>query len=101
MATVGRSFAIVKLGPLQISGFPAWVTWMAVHIMYLIGFQNRLLVMMQWAWAFLTFQRRARLITHMNLFMLPVELHSKPEPKDDTPAITTGETSDTLQAQSL
>ncbi|MBA2392658.1 MAG: NAD(P)/FAD-dependent oxidoreductase [Ktedonobacteraceae bacterium] len=101
MATVGRSFAIVKLGPLQISGFPAWVTWMAVHIMYLIGFQNRLLVMMQWAWAFLTFQRRARLITHMNLFMLPVELHSKPELKDDAPPTAVDEAGDALQAQSL
>ncbi len=100
MATVGRSFAIVKLGPLQIGGFFAWLTWMAVHIMYLIGFENRLLVMMQWAWAFLTFQRRARLITHINLFMLPVELHNPSEQKHDTPATTTDEVSNTLQAQS-
>ncbi len=101
MATIGRSFAIVKLGPLQISGFLAWVTWMAVHIMYLIGFQNCLLVMMQWAWAFLTFQRRARLITHMNLFMLPVELHRVSEPKHDMPATTTDEAGSTVQVQSL
>jgi NADH:ubiquinone reductase (H+-translocating) len=101
MATVGRSFAIVKLGPLQISGFLAWVTWMAVHIMYLIGFQNRLLVMMQWAWAFLTFQRRARLITHMNLFMLPLELHKTSEQKHDMPATTIDEAGSTVQAQSL
>jgi NADH dehydrogenase len=97
MATVGRSFAIVKLGPFQTGGFLAWITWMAVHIMYLIGFENRIIVMMQWAWAFLTFQRRARLITHMNLFMLPVELHNTSERKHDAPATTANEGDSTLQ----
>lgn len=101
MATVGRSFAIVKLGPLQIGGFFAWITWMAVHIMYLIGFENRIIVMMQWAWAFLTFQRRARLITHMNPFMQPVELSQAPEQKKDMSATTTDETGSALQIQSL
>ncbi len=99
MATVGRSFAIVKLGPLQIGGFFAWVTWLAVHIMYLIGFENRIIVIMQWAWAFLTFQRRARLITHMNLFMLPVELHHAPEQKQEGVPAATDEADNTLQTQ--
>jgi NADH dehydrogenase len=63
LATVGRSFAIVNMGRLQFAGFFAWVFWMAVHIYYLIGFANRLLVMIQWAWAYFTFQRGARLIT--------------------------------------
>ncbi|MBV9711836.1 MAG: NAD(P)/FAD-dependent oxidoreductase [Ktedonobacteraceae bacterium] len=98
MATVGRSFAIVKLGPLQIGGFLAWITWLAVHIMYLIGFENRIIVMMQWAWAFLTFQRRARLITHMNLFMLPVELHPAPAQKPKDAPATTDETDNAVQA---
>jgi hypothetical protein len=52
-----------KIGPLQLSGFPAWVVWAGVHIAYLIGFRNRLLVLMQWAWKYLTYQRGARLIT--------------------------------------
>ena len=63
LATVGRSFAIADLGRIRLSGFPAWVAWLLVHISYLIGFRNRLLVMMQWAWAYLTYQRGARLIT--------------------------------------
>lgn len=63
LATVGRSFAIADLGWLRTSGFVAWVLWLAVHILYLIGFRNRVLVMFQWAWAYFTFQRGARLIT--------------------------------------
>ncbi len=63
LATVGRSFAIADLGIIKLSGFIAWVTWLVVHIFYLIGFRNRLLVMIQWAWAYLTYQRGARLIS--------------------------------------
>jgi hypothetical protein len=63
LATVGRSFAVVESGPLHLTGFLAWVMWLAVHIFYLIGFRNRLLVMFQWAWEYLTRQRSARLIT--------------------------------------
>jgi NADH dehydrogenase len=66
VATVGRSYGIVDLGWIRLSGFLAWVTWLAIHIFYLIGFRNRLLVMFQWAWAYLTFQRGARLITFEN-----------------------------------
>jgi NADH:ubiquinone reductase (H+-translocating) len=64
LATVGRSFGIVDIGRVQFGGFIAWVTWLAVHILFLIGFRNRFLVMFQWAWAYLTFQRGARLITY-------------------------------------
>lgn len=63
LATVGRSFAIAKLGKLELSGFIAWLAWLLVHIFYLIGFRNRLMVMIDWAWSYLTFQRGARLIT--------------------------------------
>jgi len=63
LATVGRSFAVVESGPLHLTGFLAWVMWLVVHIFYLIGFRNRLLVMFQWAWEYLTRQRSARLIT--------------------------------------
>lgn len=63
LATVGRSFAIVETRSSQMSGFPAWVIWLTVHIAYLIGFRNRLLVLLQWAWEYVTRQRSARLIT--------------------------------------
>lgn len=62
LATVGRSFAIADLGIIKLSGFVAWVTWLIVHIFYLIGFRNRMLVILQWAWAYFTHQRGARLI---------------------------------------
>jgi NADH dehydrogenase len=62
LATVGRGYAIGSIGPLQLSGFPAWLVWAGVHISYLIGFRNRVLVMLQWAWAYVTYQRGARLI---------------------------------------
>jgi NADH:ubiquinone reductase (H+-translocating) len=63
VATVGRSFGIVEIGKIRIAGFIAWVMWLAIHIFYLIGFRNRVLVMLQWAWAYFTSQRGARLIT--------------------------------------
>jgi NADH dehydrogenase len=63
LATVGRAFAIAQIGALKLSGLFAWVIWSLVHIMYLVGFRNRLIVMFEWAWAYVTFQRGARLIT--------------------------------------
>ncbi|HCJ33149.1 MAG TPA: FAD-dependent oxidoreductase, partial [Ktedonobacter sp.] len=66
LATVGRSFGIVDIKRIQFTGFIAWVMWLAVHIFFLIGYRNRFLVMFQWAWAYFTFQRGARLITYDN-----------------------------------
>lgn len=63
LATVGRSFAVADLGRVRLSGYFAWVTWVAVHIAYLISFHNRLLVLFEWAWAYLTWQRGARIVT--------------------------------------
>jgi NADH:ubiquinone reductase (H+-translocating) len=63
LATVGRSFAIADLGKIKLSGHIAWLAWLIVHIYYLIGFRNRILVVIEWAWAYFTFQRGARLIT--------------------------------------
>lgn len=63
LATIGRSFAIADFGFARVSGFIAWVLWLGVHILYLIGFRNRLLVMMQWAWEYFTYEHGARLIT--------------------------------------
>jgi NADH dehydrogenase len=63
MATIGRAAAIADLGPLHLSGWPAWVAWLFLHIMKLVGFRNRLAVLLQWAWAYFTYQRSVRLIT--------------------------------------
>ena len=63
MATIGRSRAVVEVGRFKFAGFFAWVTWLVVHIYYLTGFKNRLLVVVQWAWSYLWFRRGARLIT--------------------------------------
>ncbi len=62
MATVGRSRAIVETGKLRFGGRAAWWTWLLVHIYYLSGFRNRVLVLIQWAWSYMTFTRGARLI---------------------------------------
>ena len=63
LATIGRNAAVVDFGWLRLKGFVAWVLWSAVHIFFLIGFRNRLIVFFEWFWAYLTFQRSARLIT--------------------------------------
>jgi NADH:ubiquinone reductase (H+-translocating) len=63
LATIGRAAAVADFGPIKLSGFTAWFAWLAIHIFFLIGFRNRFLVITQWAWAYLTFQRGVRLIT--------------------------------------
>lgn len=63
MATIGRNAAIADFGFLRVSGYPGWLLWLFVHILFLIGFRNRLSVMLQWATAYLTYQRSVRLIT--------------------------------------
>ncbi|MEO0768377.1 MAG: NAD(P)/FAD-dependent oxidoreductase [Cyanobacteria bacterium J06649_4] len=63
MAVIGRNEAVANLGFTKLSGFPAWIIWIFVHIYYLIEFDNKLLVMMQWGWHYFTSQRGARLIT--------------------------------------
>jgi len=63
MATIGRNKAVADLKFVHLSGRPAWLAWLFVHIVFLVGFRNRLLVLVQWAWAYLTFDKGARLIT--------------------------------------
>ncbi len=63
LATIGRAAAVADFGRLRISGFFAWLTWLFVHLFWLIGFRNRVLVMVQWAWYYFTQQRGTRLIT--------------------------------------
>jgi NADH dehydrogenase len=63
-ATIGRGKAVGRLrGGWTLSGFPAWIAWLAIHLFFLIGFRNRLLVILQWAYSYVTFRRGARLIT--------------------------------------
>jgi NADH dehydrogenase len=64
LATIGRSRAVADLHAVRLSGFPAWVTWLVVHLFYLIGFQNRLIVAIRWFISFVTRDRGARLITN-------------------------------------
>jgi NADH:ubiquinone reductase (H+-translocating) len=62
LATIGRNAAIVSLGRLKLSGTPAWLFWLFVHIFFLIGFRNRFVVMLDWMWAYLSFHRSARIV---------------------------------------
>jgi NADH dehydrogenase len=63
VATIGRGAAVADLGWVRLSGYVAWLAWLFIHILYLVGFQNRLLVLVQWAWSYVTRNRSARLIT--------------------------------------
>ena len=63
MATIGRSRALAHVGPLRLSGMLAWLTWLCIHIVFLIGFRNRFVVMFEWLWSYVTYKRGARLIT--------------------------------------
>jgi len=63
LATIGRAAAVAEFGKVHISGFLAWLAWLFVHIFFLIGFRNRIIVMIQWAWSYFTYERGARLIT--------------------------------------
>jgi NADH:ubiquinone reductase (H+-translocating) len=63
MATIGRGAAVAEIGPVKASGFIAWLLWLFIHIFWLIGFRSRIVVFGEWAWSYVTFQRRVRLIT--------------------------------------
>lgn len=63
LATIGRSAAVADFGRIRVSGFLAWSMWLVIHLMNLVSFRNRLLVLVQWGWSYLTFDRPARLIT--------------------------------------
>jgi NADH dehydrogenase len=73
MATIGRNSAVGDVFGLKISGFLAWVFWIFLHIFWLIGFRNRIVVMTEWAWAYFTLQRRVRLITGESAGVSPPE----------------------------
>ena len=64
MATLGRKAAVAVIGRLRLAGLAAWLSWLFVHIFFLIGFRNRFVVLFEWAWSYFTYQRSARLILH-------------------------------------
>lgn len=63
LATIGRAAAVAEFGKIHISGFLAWLAWLFIHVFFLIGFRNRIIVLVQWAWSYFTYERGARLIT--------------------------------------
>ena len=72
LAVLGRFAAVADLNWLGLSGLPAWLIWLFVHLLYIVEFQSRLLIMVQWAWLYLTYDRAARLITGKD--PLPLDL---------------------------
>ena len=79
LATIGHARAVADLHAVRLSGFVAWVTWLVVHLWYLVGFQNRLFVFIRWAFSFFTHGRGARLITGgASLDMEPLSLAERP-----------------------
>ncbi len=81
LATIGRSAAVADFGTVRLSGFWAWLSWLFVHIFFLIGFRNRLIVLFEWAWSYFTFQRSARLITGESPAFLSVPGDSEAAPQ--------------------
>jgi NADH dehydrogenase len=64
MATIGRSAAVAWIGRFKFSGYPAWLAWLFIHLIFLIGFRNRLAVLFQWAYSYFSYKRSARIITY-------------------------------------
>ena len=62
LATIGMNSAVAVIGRLQLSGYPAWLLWLVAHIYFLIGFRNRIVVLIDWAWAYWTYERSARIV---------------------------------------
>jgi NADH dehydrogenase len=71
LATIGRSRAIADFGRVKFTGWPAWILWLFVHIMYLVGFRNRIVVFIEWAYSYFTYQAGVRLITDVERYKLP------------------------------
>jgi NADH dehydrogenase len=63
LATIGRAAAVAEMRGIGVSGFVAWMVWLALHLFFLIGFRNRVVVMVEWAWAYIAYDRGARVIT--------------------------------------
>ena len=83
LAMVGRSSAVADLGRIKLTGFAAWLLWSAVHLFFLIGTRNRFAVYLNWAWAWLTYGRGARLITHLGSRTRAELAYADPGPAGD------------------
>jgi NADH dehydrogenase len=83
LATIGRKRAVFQLGSLKFTGFFAWILWSTAHVYFLIGFRNRLIVAMSWAWSYITFQRGTRLITGVSGAHMDATAGGDVEPKPD------------------
>jgi len=79
IAVIGRAAAVANIFGLHVSGFPAWLVWLFIHLLYIVEFQSRILVLVQWAFLYLTFNRGARLITGL----AATKSTSKPEPLEN------------------
>jgi NADH dehydrogenase len=86
LATIGRAAAVADFGKIHVSGFLAWLAWLFIHIFFLIGFRNRIVVLISWAWSYFTYERGARLITGDNM-QLPGWAESQ---SDEPEAVVTG-----------
>ena len=91
LATIGRTAAVVDLavpvfGALRFSGLPAWLFWLFAHIYFLIGFRNRLIVMLDWAWAYFTFERSARVVAQTPPVVIPAQAGIQPASPGSPPA---------------
>ncbi len=96
LATIGRAAAVAQIGKVKLSGYFAWLAWLFIHILFLIGFRNRLIVMIQWASSYLTYERGARLITGSNELVG----WKSPRPKPSSPVESTDEAEPRVPAQS-
>jgi NADH dehydrogenase len=83
LATIGRAAAVAHIGRVKIGGVVAWLMWLFIHIFFLIGFRNRVLVLIQWAWSYVTYDRGARLITGRAEGPLVRGLSTDPLPPSD------------------
>ena len=81
LATIGRKAAVADFGRIRLRGCPAWVIWSLVHAFFLVGFRNRFSVLINWAWAYLTYDPRSRLITGTPLPPAPTLPTSPAEPE--------------------
>jgi len=90
LATIGRNAAIAQFGRIHISGFIAWLSWLFIHIFFLIGFRNRLLVFIQWFWSYATYERSARLITGKTTLPGWSGMHPSETENDKFPAARAG-----------
>ena len=88
LATIGRAAAVAQIGGFELSGYFAWLAWLFIHILFLIGFRNRIVVLINWAWAYMTYERGARLITGSDQLPGWHEAAGDPQAAHETDAAT-------------